>query len=94
MKKSFSERNRTRCEAPDGFNHELNSWSLSDWFTATMGELGEAANLAKKLKPDPRRDPAQRRGRGRGHPPPSPGRRAGRHRLLPRPPGPGRRLRP
>jgi NTP pyrophosphatase (non-canonical NTP hydrolase) len=27
----------------------LNEWSLSDWFTATMGELGEAANDAKKL---------------------------------------------
>lgn len=27
----------------------LNEWSLSDWFTATMGELGEAANIAKKL---------------------------------------------
>lgn len=27
----------------------LREWSLSDWFTATMGELGEAANVAKKL---------------------------------------------
>lgn len=27
----------------------LSEWSLSDWFTATMGELGEAANVAKKL---------------------------------------------
>ena len=27
----------------------LSEWSLSDWFTATMGELGEAANIAKKL---------------------------------------------
>jgi NTP pyrophosphatase (non-canonical NTP hydrolase) len=27
----------------------LSVWSLSDWFTATMGELGEAANVAKKL---------------------------------------------
>lgn len=27
----------------------LKEWSLSDWFTATMGELGEAANVAKKL---------------------------------------------
>jgi NTP pyrophosphatase (non-canonical NTP hydrolase) len=32
-----------------GFNHRLNSWSLSDWMTATLGELGEAANVAKKL---------------------------------------------
>jgi NTP pyrophosphatase (non-canonical NTP hydrolase) len=27
----------------------IGEWSLSDWFTATMGELGEAANVAKKL---------------------------------------------
>lgn len=27
----------------------LGEWSLSDWFTATTGELGEAANVAKKL---------------------------------------------
>lgn len=45
----FSEANRVRCESPGGFNHALASWSLSDWFTATVGELGEAANVAKKL---------------------------------------------
>lgn len=45
----FSEINRHRCESPDGFNHALHSWTLSDWFTAIMGELGEAANVAKKL---------------------------------------------
>lgn len=45
----FSELNRMRCEREDGFNHSLDSWSLSDWLTATMGELGEAANIAKKL---------------------------------------------
>jgi NTP pyrophosphatase (non-canonical NTP hydrolase) len=45
----FSAENRRRCEAPDGFNHGIGSWSLSDWMTATMGELGEAANIAKKL---------------------------------------------
>lgn len=38
-----------RCESRAGFNHLLGSWSLSDWMTATMGELGEAANIAKKL---------------------------------------------
>ena len=48
--RSFSRANRARCEDPRGFNHSLESWSLSDWFTATMGELGEAANIAKKLK--------------------------------------------
>jgi NTP pyrophosphatase (non-canonical NTP hydrolase) len=45
----FSERNRRRCEASDGFNHPLSSWTLSDWMTATLGELGEAANVVKKL---------------------------------------------
>lgn len=45
----FSEVNRRRCESPDGFNHAIASWSLSDWMTATTGELGEAANIAKKL---------------------------------------------
>ncbi|MEY4942624.1 MAG: hypothetical protein RL254_805 [Planctomycetota bacterium] len=39
--------NLSRCAKwhPGG----LNEWSLSDWFTATMGELGEAANIGKKL---------------------------------------------
>jgi len=45
----FSHRNRRRCQAKDGFNHQLDSWSLSDWLTATAGELGEAANIIKKL---------------------------------------------
>lgn len=46
---TFSKRNLARCESPNGFNHPLNSWSLSDWLTATAGELGEAANIIKKL---------------------------------------------
>lgn len=45
----FSKANRARCEAPDGFNHALNSWDSSDWITAVVGELGEAANIVKKL---------------------------------------------
>lgn len=45
----FSIVNRMRSEHPTGFNHPLESWSLSDWMTAVMGELGEAANVAKKL---------------------------------------------
>lgn len=45
----FSRVNRQRCESPDGFHHELDSWSTSDWITATLGELGEAANVVKKL---------------------------------------------
>lgn len=27
----------------------VSDWSLSDWMTATCGELGEAANVVKKL---------------------------------------------
>jgi NTP pyrophosphatase (non-canonical NTP hydrolase) len=45
----FSEANRQRCEDPQGFGHALSSWSTSDWFVAIMGELGEAANIVKKL---------------------------------------------
>lgn len=47
--KSFSQRNRIRCESPNGFNHKLSDWSLSDWMTAVTGEVGEAANIIKKL---------------------------------------------
>ena len=47
--RDFSVFNKRRCQDPKGFNHAIESWSLSDWFTATMGELGEAANVAKKL---------------------------------------------
>ncbi len=47
--RDFSVFNRRRCEAANGFNHPISGWSLSDWFTATLGELGEAANVAKKL---------------------------------------------
>jgi NTP pyrophosphatase (non-canonical NTP hydrolase) len=46
---TFSRRNRLRCEAKNGFNHKLESWSLSDWMTALAGEVGEAANIIKKL---------------------------------------------
>lgn len=39
--------NRERCKRwhPGG----VADWSLSDWMTATAGELGEAANVIKKL---------------------------------------------
>ena len=47
--RQFSQMNRARCEAPNGFKHKLESWSLSDWLVATMGELGEAANIVKKI---------------------------------------------
>lgn len=45
----FSCINRMRCESRDGFNHPLESWTTSDWMTAILGELGEAANVVKKL---------------------------------------------
>ena len=45
----FAVFNRRRCEAENGFNHTVSDWSLSDWMTAVVGELGEAANVAKKL---------------------------------------------
>ena len=47
--REFSTLNRHRCEAKNGFNHSLSDWSLSDWMTALMGEVGEAANIVKKL---------------------------------------------
>lgn len=47
--KQFSRINRMRSESPTGFNHLLSDWSLSDWITAVTGELGEAANIIKKL---------------------------------------------
>lgn len=47
--KKFSRANLKRCASPKGFNHKLDKWSTSDWFVAIMGELGEAANVAKKL---------------------------------------------
>jgi NTP pyrophosphatase (non-canonical NTP hydrolase) len=43
----FSAINAARCR--DGFKHDLNDWSPSDWMVATVGELGEAANVMKKL---------------------------------------------
>jgi NTP pyrophosphatase (non-canonical NTP hydrolase) len=45
----FSQVNRMRCESPLGFNHSLTGWSTSDWMTALVGEVGEAANVVKKL---------------------------------------------
>lgn len=46
---AFSKTNRQRSESPTGFNHTLESWSVSDWMTAVIGEVGEAANIVKKL---------------------------------------------
>lgn len=46
---AFSALNYDRCQSPEGFNHQLDGWSTSDWFLAMIGEFGEAANIAKKL---------------------------------------------
>jgi NTP pyrophosphatase (non-canonical NTP hydrolase) len=46
---AFSAANVRRCEHAQGFNHKLSDWDTSDWFLAVLGELGEAANVAKKL---------------------------------------------
>ena len=47
--KTFSKRNLHRCEDATGFNHKLSDWSLSDWMVALAGEVGEVANIVKKL---------------------------------------------
>lgn len=47
--KEFSVENLARCVSEEGFNHSLDAWSLSDWMVAVQGELGEAANVLKKL---------------------------------------------
>jgi len=46
---AFSTANRHRSESPQGFNHPLASWSHADWCVAVIGEVGEAANVLKKL---------------------------------------------
>lgn len=47
--KDFANANRLRCTASDGFDQPLDVWTLSDWMTATVGEVGEAANFIKKM---------------------------------------------
>lgn len=45
----FTACNIQRCQSVKGFKHAIDSWSLSDWMTALVGEVGEAANIIKKL---------------------------------------------
>lgn len=45
----FATINRLRCESEQGFNHKLSDWNASDWMVAVTGEVGEAANIVKKL---------------------------------------------
>lgn len=46
--KTLRERNVKRCLM--GFRQSLNDWSVLEWAGAAAGEMGEAANVAKKLK--------------------------------------------
>jgi len=43
----FSNANLRRCN--ESF-HDIHQWSPTDWMCAVTGEVGEAANLIKKLK--------------------------------------------
>lgn len=43
----FSEINKNRCEK--GFKHKIEDWDTNKWMVATLGELGEAANILKKM---------------------------------------------
>ncbi|MDA4845254.1 MazG nucleotide pyrophosphohydrolase domain-containing protein [Hoeflea poritis] len=45
----FSSANRARCEAEDGFNHQLADWTPSEWLAACVGELGEVAHVVKTI---------------------------------------------
>lgn len=33
-----------------GFGYGTGDWTISDWYTATSGELGEAGNVIKKIR--------------------------------------------
>jgi NTP pyrophosphatase (non-canonical NTP hydrolase) len=46
--KDFQQANLDRCE--EGFRHSVNNWSLLEWAGAAAGEMGEAANICKKLR--------------------------------------------
>jgi len=47
--RAFSQENRARCEAANGFRHALDDWSEAEWMNAALGELGEAAGALKEL---------------------------------------------
>lgn len=50
--RQFQERNRARCESPNGFRHRVAwdepKWPLQNWALAVAGEAGELCNLVKK----------------------------------------------
>lgn len=43
----FQAANAKRC--PEAFDHELRDWSLLEWAGAAAGEMGEVANICKKI---------------------------------------------
>lgn len=45
--KQFQDTNASRCEAN---MHPIKDWTPLEWIGCAAGELGEAANLIKKLK--------------------------------------------
>ena len=46
---TFSRFARVNCERCAAWHGDSRPWTLSDWATATAGELGEACNIIKKL---------------------------------------------
>lgn len=44
----FQNANEKRCI--EGFKHNLKDWSFMEWGSATAGKVGEANNVAKKIK--------------------------------------------
>lgn len=45
--RAFQAANTKRC--PEAFRHLLSDWSLLEWAGAAAGEMGEVANVCKKL---------------------------------------------
>jgi NTP pyrophosphatase (non-canonical NTP hydrolase) len=50
QKLSFDRLRRANLERCVGSFHPLHEWSLTDWTTAAAGEMGEAANVVKKIR--------------------------------------------
>lgn len=42
----FCDKNESRCRR---WHPDPNDWSLSDWYVALAGEIGEGANIVKKM---------------------------------------------
>ncbi len=50
MKLDLDRFQRLSLERLPAFGHEVDNWSLLEWAGAAAGELGEAANICKKLR--------------------------------------------